>query len=58
MISFGLVDNVINKIKGEDMDYPEAVNELGKQCTCGIFNPSRAQDILADIVGREADKSS
>jgi hypothetical protein len=52
MISFGLVKSVIKKLLEGKLSFNEAVHQLGEPCTCGIFNPSRAHDILTDIVHR------
>ncbi len=52
MIAHGLVADVIEKLRDGGMKMQEAVRTLGGPCTCGIFNPSRAQEILQRIVER------
>jgi hypothetical protein len=50
MISFQLVENILTRLRHGAIGFDVAVRELGGPCTCGIFNPSRANDILHDIV--------
>jgi len=45
MISPKLVEMVIDRVK-KGMTPEEAVVELGKQCTCNIFNTVRAAEII------------
>lgn len=53
MISFGLVRGVIKRLLESEMSFDEAVHQLGEPCTCGIFNPSRAYEILMDIIHKQ-----
>lgn len=53
MVSVGRVEDVIKKIKSGRMTCEEGGKELGKTCTCGIFNWKRAGEILKRIT-REA----
>jgi hypothetical protein len=46
MISFGLVKRVIKELREGKLSFKEAVQRIGEPCTCGIFNPSRADEIL------------
>ena len=46
MISFGLVKRVIKELREGKLSFNEAVQQIGEPCTCGIFNPSRAHEIL------------
>jgi hypothetical protein len=52
MISYGLIRSVIKKLLEGKLNFNEAVRQLGQPCTCGIFNPSRAHEILTNIVHR------
>ncbi len=49
MISYALVENIIERLKIEEIDFNEAIHKIGEPCLCGIFNPTRARDILQDI---------
>jgi len=49
MIGFNLVQDIIRKLKDGDIDDKQAVHQLGEPCTCGIFNPTRAREILTDV---------
>ncbi len=50
MISFRLVESVVARLRQRGIGYRAAVLALGEPCTCGIFNPCRANEILHDIV--------
>ncbi len=52
MIAHGLVEHVIDKLRSGKTEMHEAVRTLGGPCTCGIFNPTRAQEILQRILER------
>lgn len=52
MIAFDLVQDIIHKLKEGDIDDKQAVHQIGKPCTCGIFNPTRAREILADVLNQ------
>ena len=49
MVSVGRIQDVVAKIKSGRMTCEEGGRELGKTCTCGIFNWKRAGEILARI---------
>jgi hypothetical protein len=49
MISFDLVQDIILKLKDGEIDDEHAVHQLGKPCTCGIFNLTRAREILKEV---------
>jgi hypothetical protein len=53
MISFGLVKRVMKRLLEGKLSLNQAIQELGEPCTCGIFNPTRAQEILIDAVQKE-----
>lgn len=46
MVSHKLVETVIARVKKDVMTPEEAAVELGKQCTCNIFNTVRAKEII------------
>jgi hypothetical protein len=50
MISYSLVESIIKRLREATIGLDEATRQLGEPCTCGIFNPSRAHDILQDII--------
>jgi hypothetical protein len=50
MISFALVKDVVKRLLEGKLSYNEAIHQLGEPCTCGIFNPSRAHQILKDFI--------
>jgi hypothetical protein len=53
MISHGLAENIIKRAQEGNIDMDKAVYQLGKPCTCGIFNPSRAYKIIKDILAND-----
>ena len=53
MISYELVESIIGRLREGTLELDEATRQLGEPCTCGIFNPSRARDILQDIIHNE-----
>lgn len=53
MVSVGRVQDVIEKVNKGRMTCMEGGKELGKTCTCGIFNWKRAGEILQRITGKE-----
>jgi hypothetical protein len=46
MVATGLVNRMIQEVKGGKKTSDEAAKELAKQCCCGIFNIQRAQELL------------
>lgn len=46
MISKNLAKDILTKIKNNRITIDEAVQELGKQCVCGIFNVDKAKKII------------
>ena len=53
MVSVGRIQDVVKKIQSGRMTCEEGGKELGKTCTCGIFNWKRAAEILQRITGKE-----
>jgi hypothetical protein len=56
MKSHRLVENIIQRLKEGNIGMDKAVYQLGKPCTCGIFNPSRTYNIIKDILGNDMTK--
>jgi hypothetical protein len=50
MVAHQLVTNIIKELQEGKLDIHKAVHRLGEPCTCGIFNPTRANEILMNIV--------
>ena len=53
MVSVGRIQDVLEKIRKGRMTCEEGGKELGKTCTCGIFNWRRAGKILQSIIDSE-----
>lgn len=53
MVSVGRIQDVIDKINKGRMTCEQGGKELGKTCTCGIFNWKRAGEILQCITGKD-----
>ena len=53
MVSVGRIEDIINKINAGRMTCEQGGKELGKTCTCGIFNWKRAGEILQRITGKD-----
>jgi len=49
VVSANLVREAMDRLREGELDVDEAVRKLGGPCTCGIFNPSRAREILTGI---------
>lgn len=47
LISHRLASAILQKTRAGILDIEKGVDILRKPCTCGIFNPTRARDILA-----------
>ena len=56
MISHRHVDATIQALKEKKIERHEAVHQLAKPCTCGIFNPTRAKEIVTDIMRNDSGK--
>lgn len=50
MVSVGLINKVIDKVVAKKITPKEGAEQLFKPCTCGIFNTSRAADLLQKIL--------
>jgi len=51
MISRYLIEELINRVKDGKMTPEDAAVEMGKQCTCNIFNPVRGAEIIRQYLG-------
>jgi hypothetical protein len=49
MVSSRLVEETIAAVRAGRMTYSEGATALSRMCVCGIFNPSRAEEILRRI---------
>jgi hypothetical protein len=49
IISPTLVEDTINEVKRDAMTIDDATVELGKQCTCNIFNTERAKELIQKL---------
>ena len=52
MIASNLVKSLVNDIKAGEISAEEAGKEVAKLCECGIFNPSRAADLLSAMAAK------
>ena len=50
MVSFNLIKRVAKDVHRGVITLEDAANTLARQCVCGVFNPKRAEIILADYV--------
>lgn len=46
MVTLGMIDHAVEKLKGQKWTLKQAAEELTKPCVCGVFNPTRAQELL------------
>ena len=49
MVASNLVKTLVDEIKSGGKSAEEAGKELARICECGIFNPSRAAELLAEM---------
>jgi len=52
MVSANLVEKMIDDIKKGKISAKKAAEKLTKPCECGIFNPTRAAELLAAAAGK------
>jgi hypothetical protein len=50
LISSKLVEKVLSELRSEKITLKEAGNILGRNCSCGVFNTERAEEILAQLL--------
>jgi hypothetical protein len=55
IISHKLVEEVVVGVKRGEIDLDDAVKQVGIPCTCGIYNPTRAREILGELVGKDTE---
>lgn len=46
MVPVALIDHVVEKVKRKKLTLKQAAIELTKPCVCGVFNPTRAEELL------------
>ena len=52
MVSSNLVRRMAREVSRGMISFEEAVSKLARPCSCGIFNPKRAQDLLRVAIER------
>ena len=52
MVSFGLIEKAVADVKAGRSTPEQAARELAEPCVCGIFNPTRAAELLREMVKR------
>ena len=52
MVSAGMVEKMIEDIKKGKISPEKAAKKLAKPCECGVFNPTRAAELLAAAAGK------
>jgi hypothetical protein len=50
MVPVALLDSLIAKVKQQKLTIEEAAIELTKPCVCGVFNPTRAAELLRRLL--------
>lgn len=55
IISHRLAEEIVGGVRSGNIRLDDAVRQLGIPCTCGIYNPTRAREILGELVGRDPD---
>jgi hypothetical protein len=58
LVSSGLVEHLINRVRNRKMTSEEAAGVLAKQCLCGIFNTARAVELIELAASEIVDKPS
>jgi hypothetical protein len=51
MVSSNLVRKLADDVKNYRISLQDAASQLARPCVCGIFNPTRAEDILRRYIG-------
>jgi hypothetical protein len=52
MVASNLVKSLIDEIKGGERSAEDAGKELARICECGIFNPTRATELLKELASK------
>lgn len=55
LISHRLAEEILGGVRCSEVGLDDAVRQLGGPCTCGIYNPTRAREILGELVGKDTD---
>ncbi|RCW48640.1 hypothetical protein [Halanaerobium sp. MA284_MarDTE_T2] len=50
MVSFNLVQDLAQKVKNNKLNIDKAVNEITKQCHCGVINPVRTKRLIEEML--------
>jgi hypothetical protein len=50
MVPVTLIDSVVEKVKKKHLTVEQAAVELTKPCVCGVFNPTRAAEVLRRLL--------
>jgi hypothetical protein len=53
MVTVTLINDIIDRVKKGHLTPEQGAEELFRPCMCGIFNPKRAAELLAQIVAGE-----
>jgi hypothetical protein len=46
MVPFALIDQMVARVQAKRLSVEQAAVELTKPCVCGVFNPTRAAELL------------
>lgn len=46
MVPLALIDSMIRRVRAKRLPVEQAAVELTKPCVCGVFNPTRAAELL------------
>lgn len=46
MVPVALIDRTVDQVKKQKLSLKQAAIELTKPCVCGVFNPTRAEELL------------
>lgn len=50
MVSYNLIENLVEKVKKGRKNIDDAVKEICKQCHCGLVNPNRTKELLEEML--------
>lgn len=53
MVGFNLVRRIAGDVKAGRVSLEEASRVLARPCSCGVFNPARARELLQKYIGRK-----
>jgi len=52
MVASNLLRSLVNDIKTGEISSEDAAEKLARLCECGIFNPSRAAELLSEMASK------